>query len=126
MARILIVEDTPANRRLAAAVLASAQHVALQAADAAEGIGVARRERPDLILMDVQLPGMDGLEATRILKTDPRTRAIPVIALTAFAMKGDRERFLESGCDGYLDKPYTWKALLAEIDRLLAKPGGGT
>lgn len=119
MARILIVEDNIINQRLAIAMLGQGGHESLVAGDADTGLELARRERPDLILMDIQLPGMDGLEATRRLKADPATAAIPVIALTAFAMKGDRERVLEAGCDGYLAKPYHLSDLLAAVDSLL-------
>ena len=100
---------------LAVAVLESAGHIPLQAERASLGIALARQERPDLILMDIQLPDMDGMEATRILKADPQTLDIPIIALTAFARKGDRERILDAGCDGYIERPIRSKALLAEI-----------
>ena len=119
MARILIVEDNTLNMRLAVAVLKNAGHEALQAYNAEEGIELARRERPALILMDIQLPKMDGLEATRILKADAATAAIPIIALTAFAMKGDRERILEAGCDDYIAKPVHYQDVIERIARLL-------
>ena len=119
MARILIVEDNTLNMRLAVAVLKNAGHEALQAYNAEEGIELARRERPALILMDIQLPKMDGLEATRILKADAATAAIPIIALTAFAMKGDRERILEAGCDDYIHKPVHYQDVIERIARLL-------
>ena len=119
MARILIVEDNTLNMRLAVAVLKNAGHEALQAYNAEEGIELARRERPALILMDIQLPKMDGLEATRILKADAATAAIPIIALTAFAMKGDRERILEAGCDDYIPKPVHYQDVIERIARLL-------
>lgn len=119
MARILIIEDNEFNQRLAVHMLEHGGHVALVAGSADEGLAIVRRERPDLILMDIQLPGMDGLEATRILKTEPATAGIPVIALTAFAMKGDRERMLEAGCDDYLAKPYNRPDLLAAVERAL-------
>ena len=121
MARILIVEDNTLNMRLAVAVLKNAGHEALQAYNAEEGIELARRERPALILMDIQLPQMDGLEATRILKAYAATASIPIIALTAFAMKGDRERMIEAGCDDYLPKPYRLPDLLAAVERALGK-----
>src|SRR5688500_12621829 len=100
MASILIVEDNPANMTLAVFLLQSAGHTVLSATDAEAGLTLARDEQPDLILMDIQLPGMDGLEATMLLKRDDATRAIPVIALTALAMKGDEERIRAAGCDG--------------------------
>ena len=105
MATILIVEDNPANMTLAIFLLQSAGHTVLTATDAEAGLTLARDEQPDLILMDIQLPGMDGLEATALLKRDDATRAIPVIALTALAMKGDEERIRAAGCDGYIAKP---------------------
>jgi two-component system cell cycle response regulator DivK len=115
MATILIVEDNPTNMRLAAYVLESAAHTVLTATDAEAGLTVARASLPDLILMDIQLPGMDGLEATAHLKADHATRAIPVIALTALAMKGDEERIRAAGCDGYIAKPMSYKDLLSTI-----------
>ncbi len=116
MARILIIEDSPTNMMLSIAILESAGHTLYQADRAKAGIEIAHRERPELILMDIQLPDMDGIEATRILKADPETCAIPVIALTAFAMKGDRERILQAGCDGYIEKPINYKEFLAEVE----------
>jgi len=121
MARVLIVEDNPANMTLATFLLQSASHVVLSARDAETGIALARVEQPDLILMDIQLPGMDGLEATALLKSDPSTRAIPVIALTALAMKGDEQRILAAGCDGYIAKPLAYKEFLATISAQLVK-----
>ncbi len=121
MAKILIVEDNAINQRLAQAMLKQGGHETLVADRADEGLETAHRELPDLILMDIQLPGMDGLEATRQLKADPATAAIPVIALTAFAMKGDRERMIEAGCDDYLPKPYRLPDLLAAVERALGK-----
>ena len=123
MARILIVEDNPANMTLAVFLLQSAGHTVLNAADAEAGLTLARAEKPDLILMDIQLPGMDGLAATVLLKRDEATRAIPVIALTALAMKGDEERIRAAGCDGYIAKPLAYKEFLAVITaQLLASP----
>ncbi len=121
MARILIVEDTPASMKLLVIALEKSGHAALQAERAPEAIAIARREKPDLVLMDIQLPGMDGLEAARILKTDAATRGIPVIALTAHAMAGDREKALAAGCDDYDTKPIELPRLLAKIESLLGK-----
>ena len=121
MAKILIVEDNPANMTLATFLLQSAGHAVLSARDAETGLALARLEQPDLILMDIQLPGMDGLEATALLKSDPATRAIPVIALTALAMKGDEQRILAVGCDGYIAKPLAYKEFLATISTRLEK-----
>ena len=115
MATVLVVEDNAANMTLAVFLLQSAGHIVLSATDAEAGLTLARTERPDLILMDIQLPGMDGLEATALLKRDEATRAIPVIALTALAMKGDEERIRAAGCDGYVAKPIAYREFLATI-----------
>ncbi|HEY0995864.1 MAG TPA: response regulator [Gemmatimonadaceae bacterium] len=120
MPRILVVEDNPANMKLASFLLESAGHEVLAATSAEAGVGLARAERPSLILMDIQLPGMDGLQATALLKADAGTRAIPVIALTALAMKGDEERIRAAGCDGYIAKPLDYKQFLATIATWLA------
>lgn len=100
---------------LAVFLLESAGHRVVSATDAETGLGLARDELPDLILMDIQLPGMDGLEAAAILKGDAATRAIPVIALTALAMKGDEERIRSAGCDGYIAKPMRYQDFLATV-----------
>ncbi|HEY8609565.1 MAG TPA: response regulator [Noviherbaspirillum sp.] len=128
MASILVVEDTPASMKLMVLILASAGHTTLQAATAGDAIALAARMRPDLILMDMHLPDMDGMAATRAIKTDPATAAIPVVAVTAMAMKGDRERILAAGCDGYLEKPVDFRTLLAEVAARCngdQAPGGG-
>ena len=119
MATVLIVEDNPANMTLAIFLLQSAGHAVLSAIDAEAGLTLARAQQPDLILMDIQLPGMDGLEATALLKRDDRTRAIPVIALTALAMKGDEERIRAAGCDGYIAKPLAYRDFLAILSAQL-------
>ena len=121
MAKILVIEDNAANMRLATFVLESAGHIVLGATDAEFGLTVARDQQPDLVLMDIQLPGMDGLQATALLKADAATRAIPVIALTALAMKGDEERIRAAGCDGYIAKPLAYKNVLAVINAHLLK-----
>ena len=121
MARILVVEDNPTNMSLVTFLLQSAGHTVLAATDAEAGLLLARTETPDLILMDIQLPGMDGLEATTILKADEVTRAIPVIALTALAMKGDKERILAAGCDGYIAKPMRYQDFLAVVGERLSR-----
>jgi two-component system cell cycle response regulator DivK len=120
MARVLVIEDNPANMTFAVFLLESAGHTVINAVDAEAGLAMARAQQPDLILMDVQLPGMDGLEATAHLKKDPATHAIPVIALTALAMKGDEERIRAAGCDGYIAKPMRYKEFLAAIAAQLA------
>jgi two-component system cell cycle response regulator DivK len=115
MARILIIEDNAANLKLAILLLESRGHAVLVANSAEIGLTLARAEQPDLILMDLQLPGMDGLQATMLLKADPATRALPIIAFTALAMKGDEERIRAAGCDGYIAKPIRYKEFLATI-----------
>jgi two-component system cell cycle response regulator DivK len=121
MTRVLIVEDNPANMSLATFLLQSAGYSVLSATDAEAGLTLAREQRPDLILMDIQLPGMDGLTATMQLKGDDATRAIPVVALTALAMKGDEERIRAAGCDGYIAKPIRYKEFLGVIEAQLAR-----
>ncbi len=121
MAKVLIVEDNPANMTLAIFLLQSAGYAVLSATNAETGLALARDEQPDLVLMDIQLPGMDGLQATALLKADDATRAIPVIALTALAMKGDEERIRAAGCDGYIAKPLAYKEFLATISAQLVK-----
>jgi two-component system cell cycle response regulator DivK len=121
MAKVLVVEDNPANMTLAKFLLQSVGHSVLSATDAETGIALARGEQPDLVLMDIQLPGMDGLRATALLKDDEATRGIPVIALTALAMKGDEARIRAAGCDGYIAKPLAYKQFLATIADHLAK-----
>jgi len=103
-------------------LLESAGHSVMTATDAEAGLTLARDEQPQLILMDIQLPGMDGLEATRLLKLDDATRGIPVIALTALAMKGDEERIRAAGCDGYIAKPLVYKDFLAIVSARLVTP----
>jgi two-component system cell cycle response regulator DivK len=121
MAKILIVEDNVANMKLVRILLAKAGHVALCARDAETGLTLARSEQPDLILMDIHLPDMDGLAATALLKQDPATAAIPVVALTAMAMKADREKSHLAGCEAHIAKPLRYRELYAVIDNLLAK-----
>jgi two-component system, cell cycle response regulator DivK len=115
MARILVVEDNPENMTLTVLLLRSAGHTVFSAIDAELGLAIANTELPDLILMDIQLPGMDGLEATALLKSNDATRGIPVIALTALAMKGDEARIRAAGCDDYIAKPMSVHAFLATI-----------
>jgi two-component system cell cycle response regulator DivK len=119
MARVLIVEDNPANMKLSSLLLHNAGHSVLCAVDAETGLTMARADRPDLILMDIQLPGMDGLAATALLKQDPETAGIPIIALTAMAMKADQKKSEVAGCDAYIAKPLRYQELYAAIDTLL-------
>ncbi len=115
MAKVLVIEDNSTNMTLAVFLLKSVGHTVLCAYDAEAGLTLAREEQPGLVLMDIQLPGMDGLQATAILKADPATRNIPVVALTALAMKGDEERILLAGCDGYIAKPMRYPDFLATV-----------
>lgn len=120
MASILVVEDNEANLRLVRFVLERGGHGVMHAASGEDGVRMAQEAQPDLVLVDIQLPGMDGLDATRLLKQDPSTAHIPVIALTAHAMKGDAERMRLAGCDSYLAKPFHYPDLLRAIDDALA------
>jgi two-component system, cell cycle response regulator DivK len=120
MATVLIVEDNAANLALAVVLLQSVGHTVLTAVDAEAGLTLARLQHPHLILMDIQLRGMDGLEATILLKRDDTTRPIPVIALTALAMNGDEQRIRAAGCDGYIAKPIRYQDFLATIAAQLA------
>jgi CheY-like chemotaxis protein len=119
--RILVVEDDPMNLDMICQRLELRGYDVATAGDGPEGIGLALREAPDLILMDVSLPGIDGWDATRRLKAEPITRAIPVIALTAHAMEGDREKAVRAGCDDYEIKPVDFRRLLAKIETLLGR-----
>jgi CheY-like chemotaxis protein len=113
---ILIIEDNELNMKLMRGVLSIGDYQLIEAFDAETGIRLARKQKPFLILMDIQLPGMDGLEATRIIKTDSKLKDIPVVAITGFAMQGDREKALESGCDDYITKPFDFEDLLKTIE----------
>ncbi len=123
MARILLVEDNEMNRDMLSRRLERRGHAVTCAVDGLQGIESARRENPDLILMDMSLPVMDGWEATRALKADPVTARIPVIALTAHAMAEDERRAREAGCDDFDTKPIELPRLLSKIEALLPKPG---
>src|SRR5688500_12374904 len=109
VAKVLVVEDNPANMTLAGFLLNSAGHTVLSVTDAEAAWTLARAEQPDLILMDSQLPGREGLEAGTLRKADDATRSTPVVARTALAMKGDEERILAAGCDGYIAKPLEYQ-----------------
>lgn len=114
-ARILIVDDNATNLKLAAEVLELEGHIVLRAVDAEDALVKLQECLPDLILMDIALPGMDGLALTRLIKTVPRTRCVPVIALSAFAMKGDEEKALAAGCNGYITKPISTRNFPSQI-----------
>lgn len=124
MSKVLVVEDHPANRKLVCDLLRRAGHEVLEATNADEGIPMAREQRPDLVVMDIQMPGTDGLTATRLLKADAVTRSIPVLVLTAHAMAGDEQRFKEGGCDAYLPKPLRYRPFLELVERLLERSPG--
>lgn len=124
MARILVVDDETINLRLAVTVLKQAGHEVFSAEGGAEGVAAALAHAPDLVLMDVQMPGMDGIAALRTLRAESRSAAFKVVALTALAMNGDRERLLAEGFDGYLEKPIHYKIFLREVDRLLGGTAG--
>ncbi|HET7793516.1 MAG TPA: response regulator [Rhizobacter sp.] len=117
--RVLVIEDLPVNMLLVVAILERAGHIAIQAETATLGITLARETLPDAILMDIQLPDMDGLTATRLIKADPLLQSIPVIAVTAFAMKGDEQAVREAGCDGYVTKPIRYREFLAELEKVV-------
>jgi CheY-like chemotaxis protein len=117
--KILVVEDNPLNLELTADILGAAGYIVLQAENAESGIALARAEKPALILMDVGLPGMDGLSATEFLREEEETREIPVVALTAHAMKGDEAKALAAGCKGYITKPIDARALPGEVGSFL-------
>jgi CheY-like chemotaxis protein len=119
-ARILVVDDNPTNLKLVSDVLAFEGHEILSAVDAEEAQVVLADTLPDLILMDIALPGMDGLTLTRLLKADPRTQHVTIVALTAFAMIGDKQKALDAGCDGYITKPIDTRALPTEVNAILA------
>lgn len=121
-ATILVVEDHPRNRKLVCDLLGFEGHQVIQAADAEQAQALLAGTLPDLILMDLGLPGMDGLSLTRLLKADARTRAIPIVALTAFAMPDDERRALDAGCDGYLTKPLDTRAFPGQVAAFLSSP----
>jgi CheY-like chemotaxis protein len=119
--RILLVEDNDDNLSVYRAILEYAGHQVLEARDGEAGVHRARADLPDLILMDISIPRIDGYEATRILKADANTRHIPIIALTAHAMDEDRERAREAGCDGFLAKPVEPRRVVREIERYFGR-----
>jgi len=121
MLRILLVEDNDLNRDMLSRRLARRGFVMILAKDGAEGMALAASEKPDLVVMDMSLPVLDGWEVARRLKADPKTAALPIIALTAHAMSGDREKALEAGCDDYDVKPVEFDRLLQKMDALLSK-----
>lgn len=121
--RILVVEDQEDNRVILRDLLQHAGYVVLEAVDGTEGVRMARVERPDLILMDIQMPGVDGYEATRQIKAEPDLAAIPIIAVTSYALSGDDEKARLAGCDDYVTKPFSPRALLAKVVEWLDETG---
>ena len=120
MKRILVVEDNEDNLYLIKFILQKSGYKVIEARSGAEGVELAVQEKPDLIIMDVQLPDINGLEATRKIRTSEADGEIPIIALTSYAMVGDRERFLAAGCTGYIEKPINPQTFLVEIEKFLA------
>lgn len=119
--QVLIVDDNATNLKLASEVLEMEGHSVLRAGDANEALAILCNSRPDLILMDIALPGMDGLELTRQLKARPDLAGVPIVALSAFAMKGDEERALSAGCDGYITKPINTRTFHAQVKAYLTR-----
>ena len=113
--RVLVIEDTLDNRQILRDLLTAAGYDIIEAEDGAAGVAMAAEQLPDLILMDIQLPVIDGYEATRRIKADPATRHIPVVAVTSYALAGDEAKTREAGCDGYIAKPYSPRNLLEKV-----------
>ncbi len=118
--RILVVEDQEDNRAIMRDLLSANDFEVIEAATGEEGVAMAAREKPDLILMDIQLPGLDGYEATRQIKANPDVKQTPIIAVTSYALSGDDEKAFAAGCDGYVTKPFSPRQLLAKIKEFLA------
>ena len=116
---ILVVEDNELNMKLVKGLIKIGKYRMLEAIDAESGIEQIREQRPDLVLMDIQLPGMDGLSATKIVKEDPSLKDIPIVALTSYAMQGDEEKALEAGCKGYIAKPINTRKFLETVAHYL-------
>jgi len=123
MKKILVVEDNADNMYLVKFILEEEGFEVIEALDGAEGVELAVKEEPDLILMDIQLPVIDGYEATKKIKSMEKTKDIPVIVFTSYAMKGDREKAFDAGCDGYIAKPIKRETILAEIEKRLKISG---
>ena len=117
--RILVVEDSEDNRQIIRDLLSSVGYELIEAADGAEGVALAQKERPDLILMDIQLPEMDGYEATRRIRAIPELARVPIVAVTSYALSGDEAKMREAGCDGYVAKPFSPRQLLAKVREFL-------
>jgi two-component system, cell cycle response regulator DivK len=122
MRTILVVEDQEDNRQILRDLLGSAGFRMVEANDGVQALTAARSQRPDLILMDIQLPLVDGYQATRSIKRDPELKHIPIIAVTSYALSGDEQRARDAGCDAYVAKPYSTRQLLAKIGQFLEQP----
>jgi CheY-like chemotaxis protein len=125
MARVLVVEDQAENLELMVYLLQAFGHQTLTAGNGAEGVAAVSRDHPDLVIMDLQMPVMDGYEAAKLLKADPAVAAIPLVAVTAYAMVGDRERIMACGFDGYMTKPIDPQTFVRELERYLAPSASG-
>ena len=119
MKKILVVEDTEDNRQILRDLLGMAGYDMIEAHDGAEGVAKATEHRPDLILMDIQMPVMDGYEATRQIKANPDLKAIPIVAVTSYALSGDEQKTRDAGCDAYIAKPYSPRQMLAKVKEIL-------
>ena len=117
--RILVIEDTEDNRQIIRDLLSSVGYELIEAMDGASGVALAQKERPDLILMDIQLPEIDGYEATRRIRAIPELAKVPIIAVTSYALSGDEAKTREAGCDGYVAKPFSPRQLLSKIREFL-------
>ena len=117
--RILVVEDTEDNRQIVRDLLTSVGYEMIEAVDGAQGVEMALSEKPDLILMDIQLPVFDGYEATRRIRANPVTKDIPIIAVTSYALSGDESKALEAGCNSYVAKPFSPRKILAMVQEFL-------
>ena len=117
--KILVVEDTEDNRQILRDLLTQAGFDLIEAHDGAEGVAKAAEHKPDLILMDIQMPVMDGYEATRQIKANPELKAIPIVAVTSYALSGDEEKARAAGCDGYIAKPYSPRQMLAKVREIV-------
>jgi CheY-like chemotaxis protein len=121
-ARILLIEDNPQNRYLASFLLERRGHEIVEANTGPQGLALAAAIHPDLILLDIQLPGMDGHAVARALKADPQLQAIPIVAVTSYAMAGDREKCIAAGAEGYIEKPINPDSFVAEVEQFLRPP----
>ena len=122
-AKILLIEDNEQNRYLLTFLLEKRGHEVVPAITGSQGLELAARVRPDLILLDIQLPGMDGYAVARALKSDSRLKSIPIVAVTSYAMVGDREKALAAGAEGYIEKPINPETFVAEVERFISSPG---